>query len=173
MAAAFKTLPTTLSSWGEIRPVFEQLPACPAAGVELHWQVDELEDHDGREEDDSDPDQGHRLEHDPGKQGRERDVRADARQRDDQVAHHQQGVMAGILDGMARLVGGDSHGRQRVVLVVRGREPEDLVGGVVMVGELSGHRLDRHMLDPSRLHHGRGRLAPVTPEEARTREPSR
>ena len=117
MAAAPSTLPTTWSSSGVINPVSFNCSR-PAAGIELDRQVDELEHDHRREKQDPHPHQRHGLEDDTGQERRERDVRSNAGQRHDQVANHEEWVVAGVLNSMSCLVSGDTHGGQRAVLVV-------------------------------------------------------
>ena len=70
-------------------------------------------------------------------------VGADAGRRDGGVADRQRGVGIGVLQGVAGLVGGNAHRRQRPALIDLRAQPQHLLPRVVVVAQASGYLFDR------------------------------
>ena len=84
-------------------------------------------------------------------------VAADAGRRHGGVADRQRGVGQGVLQGVAGLVGGNAHRRQRPALVDLGAEPQHFLPRVVVVAQAAGNLLDRDVVQSGGVEDVAGR----------------
>ena len=74
-------------------------------------------------------------------------------------AQVERSVGACVLDGMARLVGGNSQGGDGCAAVVALAEDQPAMGRIIVVGEFTGAGFDGHAINTCVLHDPRGGLS--------------
>jgi len=129
--------------------VHEQAPGT-CAGIGLDWQIHELEQDRHREG--SHPQQEHRftperLHHYERAAGQDKEpgrIAPEARQGHQAIAESQERVARGLLEGMARFVGGTAEGDERLAIVHVGTQAQYSVARIIVVCQDVFAWLDSH-----------------------------
>ena len=87
----------------------------------------------------------------------------DVGQRDDGVANGQRRVTCGVLHRMACLMGSHTHSGHRAAIIHILRQAHHPLGGVVVVGEVAGHRFHPHIGKAVGVQNAAGRLSAGQP----------
>src|SRR5690625_458412 len=132
---------------------------CPAAGVELDGQSDQLERNCGSEQPDADLQQPGRSEHD-AEDGEDRsELASDVGDWQESVTQVQSPVTGCVLDGVTDFVGGDGHASYTGSGVITFREPDRSGPGVVMVSEFAPYGFDPDIVESVRPQDGQCGIA--------------
>ena len=109
------------------------------------------------------PAEDEEVEDESDEEERESQRRAQVGDRVDERAKGHGLIVVPVLEGVARLVGGDAQGGDGVALKDPLRQAQDTAPGVVIVGQLARDLLDFDVARASRLEELVGRLGPRDP----------